>query len=622
MPYGDNDGTLVMRDGYEKTAIEGNSIEFYEDTNTEGTLAGALRGSDSCLEVKHGDTDDPFQWKRIATVDDIPQVPTSISDLSDGYRIDDIEEALSVVESETADATDYTTETTSVSTDNITINPVAVRRSTIYSVYKQGGGQESIKGVFSPGYTNGSYILNVQIAQAGTVSINSIRTRYYSGYYPIVYFYFTPTGGEKVKVAEIAKASAGTASGNKYEEPTVSVNVPGAGVLSIELWLYDIDTYNTIPAFYWMEYESSSVVYYAITSISFDKSSLTGFVNNGAYNSTTKKIELKHDNDILAEIDATAFIKDGMVDNVVISNGYINITFNTDAGKETIPIPVTDIFDPSNYYDKADVDGLLAGKADSADLAEVATSGSYNDLSDQPTLDDLNKVEDLYALDATNSDWKRKVDKMFDDGTLPPISKTFDYCNLRIYSKNASDDEYDSHAINSLETTEEGLTFADGTHFSSYKIGAKYYVGYLSAFFINEGITIGNIEITCTKSGILKLYLYKCAITEDAYFHINGQPTTVKMPTTETATILTFDVNEGDVISVSPTTQLASGQYYDFGLVGMSFYSKYPVSRFTNDAGYLTEHQSLTNYYTKSETYTKTEVDNKIGDIETLLATI
>ena len=36
------------------------------------------------------------------------------------------------------------------------------------------------------------------------------------------------------------------------------------------------------------------------------------------------------------------------------------------------------------------------------------------------------------------------------------------------------------------------------------------------------------------------------------------------------------------------------------------------VSAFTNDAGYLTEHQSLSNYYTKSETYSKTEVDNLI----------
>lgn len=37
------------------------------------------------------------------------------------------------------------------------------------------------------------------------------------------------------------------------------------------------------------------------------------------------------------------------------------------------------------------------------------------------------------------------------------------------------------------------------------------------------------------------------------------------------------------------------------------------VSAFANDAGYLTEHQSLSNYYTKSETSGKTEIDNALN---------
>ena len=78
MPYGRNSGTLVMESSYEETVIGANSIEFYEDTNTEGTLAGSLRGNNSHLEVKHGDTDDPHQWKRIATIDDIPSVTPQV----------------------------------------------------------------------------------------------------------------------------------------------------------------------------------------------------------------------------------------------------------------------------------------------------------------------------------------------------------------------------------------------------------------------------------------------------------------------------------------------------------------------------------------------------------------
>lgn len=42
------------------------------------------------------------------------------------------------------------------------------------------------------------------------------------------------------------------------------------------------------------------------------------------------------------------------------------ITFNTDAGKQDINIPISDIFDASNYYTKAEVDAELSGKVDSS----------------------------------------------------------------------------------------------------------------------------------------------------------------------------------------------------------------------------------------------------------------
>lgn len=43
------------------------------------------------------------------------------------------------------------------------------------------------------------------------------------------------------------------------------------------------------------------------------------------------------------------------------------------------------------------------------------------------------------------------------------------------------------------------------------------------------------------------------------------------------------------------------------------------LSQFTNDSGFITNAvNNLTNYYTKSNTYTKTEVDNLIGAIKTI----
>ena len=76
------------------------------------------------------------------------------------------------------------------------------------------------------------------------------------------------------------------------------------------------------------------------------------------YDSQTKKIELKNaEGETILEIDATAFIKDGMLDSVTVADGYMNFIFNTDAGKSEISIPLTDFFDPSLYYTKDEVDG-------------------------------------------------------------------------------------------------------------------------------------------------------------------------------------------------------------------------------------------------------------------------
>lgn len=63
------------------------------------------------------------------------------------------------------------------------------------------------------------------------------------------------------------------------------------------------------------------------------------------YNSTTKKITLDADGH-QTQIDATAFIKDGMVDNARYDaeSKMIVITFNTDAGKEPISVDVAALF--------------------------------------------------------------------------------------------------------------------------------------------------------------------------------------------------------------------------------------------------------------------------------------
>lgn len=75
---------------------------------------------------------------------------------------------------------------------------------------------------------------------------------------------------------------------------------------------------------------------------------------NLTYNTKTKKINLEgFDSSIIASIDATAFIKDGMINTVELVTDpeshdpgtYLVITFNTDAGKDAIYLDVTGFID-------------------------------------------------------------------------------------------------------------------------------------------------------------------------------------------------------------------------------------------------------------------------------------
>ena len=72
---------------------------------------------------------------------------------------------------------------------------------------------------------------------------------------------------------------------------------------------------------------------------------------------------LNSSGETIATIDTTDFVIDGMVEDVRIDEisgeTYLVIDFNTASGKQDIQIPLTDIFDPSNYYTAEEVDGLI-----------------------------------------------------------------------------------------------------------------------------------------------------------------------------------------------------------------------------------------------------------------------
>ena len=111
-----------------------------------------------------------------------------------------------------------------------------------------------------------------------------------------------------------------------------------------------------------------------------ERTKWNGKISSASYDSKNHKINFYNGATTevpVSFIDATDFIKDGMVKQVEIkevesSGSCLVITFNADAGNEVITIPVSKIFDSGKYYQKTEIDASLAAKADTSALTTHA----------------------------------------------------------------------------------------------------------------------------------------------------------------------------------------------------------------------------------------------------------
>ena len=78
--------------------------------------------------------------------------------------------------------------------------------------------------------------------------------------------------------------------------------------------------------------------------------------NKLEWDSNAKSLKLYSGNHLLATVDGSTWVKDGMVESAAVVGNNLEITFNTDAGKEKISVPLTDVFNPDNYYNKTEID--------------------------------------------------------------------------------------------------------------------------------------------------------------------------------------------------------------------------------------------------------------------------
>ena len=104
-------------------------------------------------------------------------------------------------------------------------------------------------------------------------------------------------------------------------------------------------------------YQDSNVGEDTRPSITVDGTkTVLNLANKLEWDSNAKSLKLYSGNHLLATVDGTTWVKDGMVESAAVVGNNLEITFNTDSGKEKISVPLTDVFNPDNYYNKTEID--------------------------------------------------------------------------------------------------------------------------------------------------------------------------------------------------------------------------------------------------------------------------
>ena len=141
--------------------------------------------------------------------------------------------------------------------------------------------------------------------------------------------------------------------------------------------------------------------------------------NKLEWDSNAKALKLYSGNHLLATVDGSTWVKDGMVESASIVGNNLEITFNTDSGKEKISVPLTDVFNPDNYYNKTEIDSKFEN---------VSISDEY--VTDISNVQDASGSSVLYVKTNKNTEGKKvSLDNLGN-------KLQFDSTTNRLYLKN------------------------------------------------------------------------------------------------------------------------------------------------------------------------------------------
>lgn len=167
----------------------------------------------------------------------------------------------------------------------------------------------------------------------------------------------------------------------------------------------------------------------------------------------------------IGSIDATDFIKDGMVNDVNVNGTSLNIVFNTDAGKTPIMIPISKIFDANNYYTKAAADNTFTTKPtfnqeiQRLNQADADLIGRINDLGSSITSgnSDLdNKITQVEAAVQTKAD-KTQLDNYYTKTQVDTaVQQAVNGVNMSNYYTKGQTDTAIQQAVNNVNVDLSG----------------------------------------------------------------------------------------------------------------------------------------------------------------------
>lgn len=279
--------------------------------------------------------------------------------------------------------------------------------------------------------------------------------------------------------------------------------------------------------------------------------------------------DLNNDARYLTDQDITGKADKASLSTVATTGSYDDLN-----NKPDIPSKTSELQNDSGYLTEHQD---ISGKADKSELAKVATTGEYSDLLHTPTIptktselqNDAGFLTEYTEIDPTVSDWAREDTKPVytaeEVGALPD--------DTEIPTK-VSDLQNDSGFI-SVETDPTVPQWAKQPNKPTYTATE---VGALPS---DTHIPTKTSDLT-NDSGFITGYTE----TDPTV------PSWAKQQTKPTYTAQEVGALPSDTVIPSKTSQLQ------------------------NDSGFLTEHQNLDGYATKQY------VDNVVGDVESLLASI